>query len=325
LAQAAEPTPEHLERAQADFRAAMSAWSAVELFQFGPLSSRAESEGKDIVYGQGLREFVYSWPRFTRCRIEEQILTRKYQTQGFPNVPIAGRGLFGIEYLLFYPGADTACSATSSTAADWAALDPAELTARKHQYLAALATDVVTTTRGLLDLWNPGNGNFRDTFVNAVGYADEQQALTILAWSLVYLEREVKDWKLGVPLGVTLTHPVTSPEAPYALVGTDNIRQNLRGFRALFQGCGESGEGLGFDDWLSEAGHAALGEDIVRALDAAEAFTSTFPALNAAAPEELENLYLTIKAITDPLKSDLFGTGSPLNLELPDGVAGDTD
>jgi uncharacterized protein len=322
---AAEPTPERLETARSDWRDAMAAWSAIELFQFGPLASRATSEGKDFVHGQGLREFVYSWPRFTRCRVEEQVASEKYATQGFANVPITSRGLFGLEYLLFYPGSDSACAATSSTATTFASLDGAELTARKHRYMTAITGDVLATTRTLLSLWSPSGGNFRETFVNATGYADEQQALTILAWSLVYLEREVKDWKLGVPLGVTASHPVASPEAPFAQAGTANILGNLRGFRALFQGCGAGGEGLGFDDWLSEAGHVELGQDIVRALDAAELFTSTFPPLDAAAPSDLENFYSTIKVLTDYLKSDLFGAGSPLNLDLPDGVAGDTD
>jgi predicted lipoprotein len=324
-AHVAAPSPDTLEAARSLWHQAMAAWSAVELFQFGPLASRAESEGKDIVHGQGLREFIYSWPRFTRCRVEEQVASEKYATQGFPNVPIASRGLYAIEYLLFYEGSDTACAAGSSTVNTWATLDASALTAHKQRYLTALSSDVLATTRQLLELWSPAGGNFRETFVNAAGYEDEQQALTILAWSLIYMEREVKDWKLGVPLGVTLSHPVNGPEAPFAHDATSNIRHNLRGFRALFQGCGPAGEGLGFDDWLAEAGHAALGQDIVNAIDAAEAFASTFPPLDQATPEELEAFYRTIKVLSDFLKSDLFGSGSPLNLKLPMGVAGDTD
>jgi uncharacterized protein len=324
-AHVAAPTPETLEGARASWRQAMAAWSAVELFQFGPLASAAESEGKDSVHGRGLREFIYSWPRFTRCRVEEQVASEKYASQGFANVPIASRGLYALEYLLFYEGSDTACASGSSAANTWTTLDATALTEHKHRYLAALSGDVRTTMRELIELWSPTGGNFRETFINAGGYDDEQQALTILAWSLVYIEREVKDWKLGVPLGVTLSHPVNGPEAPFSHDSTANIRNNLRGFRALFQGCGAAGEGLGFDDWLAEAGHAELGVDIIHALDAAEAFASTFPPLELATSEELETFYRTIKVLSDYLKSDLFGSGSPLNLKLPMGVAGDTD
>jgi predicted lipoprotein len=324
-AHVAAPTPETLELARTSWRQAMAAWSAVELFQFGPLASAAESEGKDSVHGLGLREFIYSWPRFTRCRVEEQVASEKYATQGFANVPIASRGLYALEYLLFYEGSDTACASGSSTVNTWATLDSTTLTEHKHRYLTALTGDVLATTRQLIELWSPSGGNFRETFVNAGGYDDEQHALTILAWSLVYIEREVKDWKLGVPLGVTISHPVNGPEAPFSHDSTANIRGNLRGFRALFQGCGAAGEGLGFDDWLAEAGHAELGADIIHAIDAAEAFASTFPPLELATSEELETFYRTIKVLSDYLKSDLFGSGSPLNLKLPMGVAGDTD
>jgi uncharacterized protein len=318
------PTPATLANARARWEEAMAAWSAVELFQFGPLASRAESEGKDQVHGQGLRELIYSWPRFTRCRVEEQIASERYKT-GFANVPIASRGLFALEYLLFYEGSDTECAANSAAATTWAGLDSAALIERKHRYLTAVSADVLGSSRQLLELWSPSGGNFIQTFVNATGYMNEQQALTILAWSLVYMEREVKDWKLGVPLGITLMHPVNGPEAPFARTGTTNILQNLRGFRALFQGCGPSGEGLGFDDWLAEADHAQLGQDMIRAIDAAEAFASTFPPLDTATPDQLDSFYRTIKVLTDHLKSEFFGDGSPLNLDLPGGVIGDTD
>ena len=103
------------------------------------------------------------------------------------------------------------------------------------------------------------------------------------------------------------------------------MRENLRGFRSLFQGCGEDGEGLGFDDWLVEAGHEELANRIITALGVAEDAVAATPPLEQATPAELETLYRAVKALTDPLKSELFGAGSPLNLKLPDGVASDTD
>jgi hypothetical protein len=61
------------------------------------------------------------------------------------------------------------------------------------------------------------------------------------------------------------------------------------------------------------------------ALSGAEAAAESFPPLDAATGPELQGLYAAVKGLTDLLKSDLFGAGSPLNLELPDGVASDTD
>jgi len=302
----------------------MSTWSTVELFQFGPLASSADSAGRDGVYGEGIRDLVYSWPLNTRCRIEEQLASQAYEN-GFGGVLVSSRGLTALEYLLFFAGRDTACNPGTATANVFASLGATELEDRKLAYLGAVSSDVLANARRVVERWDPAGGNFGQTFVTAQGYEDEQQALTILAWSLLYVEREVKDWKLGIPAGFTLNQPVNGPEAAFSRVATDAIVQNLHGFRRLFQGCGPLGEGLGFDDWLGAAGHDDLATDILHALDAAEAAASTFPELDSATTAELESFYFTMKALTNLLKSDLFGAGSPLNLKLPMTVQGDTD
>jgi predicted lipoprotein len=324
-AHAEAPNEQSLLAAQDAWRAAMARFQNAELFQFGPLASRAESAGRDIYQGQAIRDQIYAWPVTARCRVEEQVASEKYKTQGFDNVFISARGLYALEYLLFYPGSDTACAASTPTGQAYAELGASELEAHKLDYAVAVASDVQARTAGLIQTWKPEVGNFRQTFVSASGYPSDQEALNILAWALVYLEREVKDWKLGIPAGYTLTHPVTEPETPYAHAGSDNLRENLRGFQSLFQGCGEHGEGLGFDDWLIEAGHPELAAEMLTALGNARAAAEAFPRLDTATPQEVEAMYRALKALTDPLKTDLFGAGSPLNLKLPAGVASDTD
>jgi predicted lipoprotein len=323
-AHAAERSKASLAEAQAAWRQAMAVWSNVELFQFGPLGTKVESQGKDPVHGQGIRDLIYSWPVVARCRVEEQVIGRGYE-QSWTPVPISARGLFGIEYLLFYPGADTGCNANSTTAKTWDTLSEDELTDAKLDYAVALADDVLARIQTLRELWSPEGGNFRQTFIDAAGYETEQQALNVLAWSLIYAEREVKDWKVGIPAGYTMTAPVTLPETPFAHFGAESLRQNLEGFRALFQGCGPNGEGLGFDDWLSDAGAPDLAADMVQALDNARDAAAKFPGFEQATPADLEALYQAVKALTNLLKSDFFGTGSVLNLKLPEGVASDTD
>jgi predicted lipoprotein len=321
----AEPDASGLLAAQRAFRNAMQVWSKLELFQFGPLSSRSESAGKDAYQGQGIRDLIYSWPAVARCRVEEQLATQNFTSQGVGNALVSARGLFGIEYSLFYSATDTACLPASSAATAWASLSEAELGQRKRDYALAVAEDVLEQARVLGTAWSPEGGDFRSVFVSASGYPSEQEALNVLGFALIYVEREVKDWKLGIPAGYTLTHPVTLAETPFALHGTENIRANLIGFRSLFEGCGPAGEGLGFDDWLNEAGHADLAHDLLVALHAAQVVADASPPLNEATPAEIETLYAAIKALTNLLKADLFGAGSPLGLKLPAGVEGDTD
>jgi predicted lipoprotein len=321
-AYANDPSPAALSGARAAWRTAMDVWSEAELFQFGPAASAAESAGKDTFQGKGFRDRIYAWPTTARCRVEEMVVEKRTRFEG---VLISGRGLFAIEYGLFYAGTDTACADGSETARAWAELGEDEVRSRKAAYTAAVAKDVRTQAEALYDAWSPDAGNFKDMFVRAAGYPDEQAALNALGWALVYVEKEVKDWKLGIPAGYTLTSPVSGPETPFARIGSENIRANLRGFRALFQGCGSAGEGVGFDDWLQAAGHPELSEQLLEALGGAERTMASFGPLHDASAPQLEAAYQSVRTLTDLLKGDLFGAGSPLNLKLPSSVEGDTD
>jgi predicted lipoprotein len=311
-----------LQIARSAWRDAMDQWSESELFQFGPAASVAQSAGKDMYQGKGLRDRIYSWPTTAQCRIEEQILA---QPRSLDGVLISGRGLYALEYSLFHSGGDSACAASTETGKAWAALAGGERDARTASYAKTIAADVRAQSEALVDAWSPAGGNFKQTFVSATGYPDEQTALTVMGWALIYVEKEVKDWKLGIPAGYTLTSPVSGPETPFAKVATQNIQANLRGFRALFQGCGEHGDGLGFDDWLREAGHGELADQLLEALNGAEKAIDQLGPLHEASKEKLESTYQALRKLTDLLKSDLFGAGSPLNLKLPASVEGDTD
>lgn len=315
-----------LDEARLAFARAMDLWSEIELFQFGPLASSAEAAGKDGKQGKGIRELIYAWPTTVRLRVEEQVVNRNYLTSWDSDVVLtSARGLFAIDYLLSYDGTDTQCQPTSVCGKNWAKHDDAGIAALKRDYAAGVGQDILLRIGELTKLWAPEGGNFRPLFVDATGYDDENQAMTTLAWALLYVEREVKDWKLGTPAGYTLNSPATLPEAPYSRRATDNIVHNLRGFGALYQGCGPGGEGLGFDDWLSEAGHAELAQDISQAWREAQSAADAFPVFDTATPGELEALYRAVKRLTDMLKNDLFGSGSPLGLTLPKGIEGDTD
>lgn len=323
-AYAADPGDESLGAARSAWTLAMLVWSRVELFQFGPLASADVSEGKDTYQGRGLRDRIYSWPSVSACRVEDQVVGGAYM-QNFNPVFPSGRGLFALEFLLFAPDAQSACPDGSATQQARAALAEDELARRKAAYAVAVATDIERTAQLLGDAWSPSGGNFQQTFVSASGYPSEQEALNVLAWSLIYVEREVKDWKLGIPAGQTMTARVQTPETPYAQLGTQTMRANLQGFRALMLGCGADGEGLGFDDWLQAAGHAELAQDVASAWQAAQSALAELPPLQSASTQELLAAHGVLRELTNLLKGDLFGAGSPLNLKTPASVEGDTD
>ena len=321
-AYASDRGEQQLKAARSAWLQAMSLWSRAELFQFGPAASSAQSAGKDTYQGKGLRDRIYAWPSAARCRVEEEIVDG---TSNVDNVLISGRGLFALEYVLFYEGSDTACAASGQVASEWNGLGADALAERKANYAAAVAADVRKQADALMDVWSPDGGDFKQVFVSASGYPNEQEAMNVLGWALVYIEKEVKDWKLGIPAGVTQTSPVSGPEAPFAHVATQNIQQNLRGFRALFQGCGSDGAGIGFDDWLISAGHEDLAKEMIEAYEAAQSTLDKLSPLHENKAADIEAAYSSLRTLTTLMKSDLFGAGSPLNLKLPASVEGDTD
>jgi predicted lipoprotein len=311
------PDPTTLAAARDAWRVAMYRWSVVEVFQFGPLASVAQ----DPYHGKNLRNFFYAWPGAARCRVEEQIAGATFVTS-LAQVPFSGRGLFALEYLLFYEGSDTVCL-SNATREDWNALSSNDVAARKRAFALALARDVKDRISQLRRAWD-SSGNFKQTLVDFVGYGSAQEALNVVAWALLYAEREVKDYKIG-PFAGFRAGPAAEPESPFAGMATEMIQANLRGFRSLFQGCGADGVGLGFDDWLVEANHAALAEDIRLAWAGAQAAADAFPAFVTTDLAQRRALYDAVKVLSDLLKGELFGSGSPVNLKLPAALEGDTD
>lgn len=318
------PSEENLTTLRAAVLDSMLHWSVLELFQFGPTASAM----KDPEAGRGLRDMIYSWPNVSRCRVEEQLFGKAYQTQGFDDlidVPINARGLFAIEYLSFYEGADNGCTPFSITNAGdaWANTPADDLLQLKHDYLKAASFDVAGRATSLRDLWSEEGGNFKGKLADASAYSGLQTALNLVAHGMLYVEIEVKDYKVGSPAGLYANAPLERPELSFGRGGTLLLEKNLEGFRDLFVGCG--GQGLGFDDWLTSANHDDLAADIVAALGDALEFVADFPDLSVATPAELAELHAVIKRLTDLLKTDLFGPASPIGLTLPTSVEGDTD
>lgn len=326
---AAAPTVEGATRVRAAWLAAADLWQEAEPFRLGPAAGAAEPGGRD------LRDQIYAWPVISRCKVEEQIVNGAYAGPGFATSLVNGRGLFALEYLSFYEGADNACSPFSPINAEggWAALTPDELVRRKAAYGAAAAGDVLVRAGELVAAWDPTSGPFRADFLKAgagsTTYPSEQDALNAVNQALFYVEKEVKDYKLGRPLGYYECAATTCPEAVeslYARTSTANVRANLRGFGRLFNGCGEGGAGLGFDDWLSAVGASDLAGRMRGALAGAEAaaLALELPVDQALTsdPTKAAALHASVKALTDLLKTEFI---TVLNLELPKGAEGDND
>lgn len=328
--QVAARTPESVEQVRAAFREAMSAWQTLEVHRIGPAARKSE----DPAAGQDLRDQVYAWPLGGRCNIETQVVSEGYAQPDFSTQLINVRGLGTLEYLLFNDEAGNGCPAYApmNVQGTWAALGTEQLRARKAAYARVVADDVLKHAQALVSAWDAGK--FRDQLAGAGGdgspYSSQQAALNAVSNALFYVEREVKDQKLALPMGLS---PACvsglcpeSLESQYAHLSTSYVLQNLAGFERLFSGCGPQASGVGFDDWLNEVGAADLSNRMKVALrDASRAVAELDPPFEQAIlsePAAALAVYASLKQLTDLLKTEFVST---LQLELPTGSETDND
>jgi predicted lipoprotein len=330
-AAAADPSDEIGNAARAAWFAAMATWEEAEVFQFGPAALVAEPGGR------ALRNLVYSWPLDARCQVDTQTVSKFYEKPAFlgsANASItSGRSLRALEYLLFYGGTDNGCTQYSSinSTGSWNQLGLDEVRSRKRAYAARAALDVLAQSRALVLAWSPDGDDFRAKLVEpGPVYANEQAALNAVGGALFYVDDELKDGKLAIPLGLDMVCPYERcpdlVEARFALSSVDHVARNLRGFRKLFQGCAEGNAGVGFDDWLVAVGAGELSTRMLEALDGVEAAVASLDqpleALIVNDPARVQAFYDALKRLTDPLKTEFV---TVLNLERPAGSIGDND
>lgn len=328
----AENDPAALPAAREAWKKAMAVWERAELSSYGPAGV---SGGNGTPGGRDLRDPIYSWPLFSRCLVDQEIVSQRYATGAFTSGLVSTRSLAALEYLLFYEGADNGCPADNAINAQgtWKAIPKADLDKRRAAYASVVAGDVVVRVGQLVDAWEPGKGAFLDVVANAGKndiYKSPQQAFNAISDALFYIDIPMKTMKVGHPAG--LTPECAAPpclervEAPFARVSKDHLRQNLIGFEKTMRGC-QNGEGPGFDDYLVAVGAEAtakkMGDAIVAARAALDALKEpTFEEdLQKNAPG-VKVFFEALRTIINIMKTEV---ASVLDLELPKAVQGDND
>ncbi len=296
---------------------AMDIWQRVELMQLGPaaVSSR--------LGGLGIRDEIYSWPTTSRCRIDQEIVAQEYtDPSAFGAKLVNVRGLDAIEYLLFYDGADNACSMLSPINADgsWAALGPDELASRRGAYAATAAQLVREQADALVESWRPTGGDFVGALSRADGapYPTLGAAVNAISDAMFYLELATKDVKLAGVVG-----PVESPDA---MRSREHVLANVRAFEELFLGGPPGMDGYGFDDLLGTVGEGELAARITRDLVAAIAAIEAIDRpLADALVNDLDAVLAAREAlivVTEDLKGRFM---TALCLQIPAEAAADVD
>lgn len=304
-----------LEPARAAFGAAVDAWQQPDAVLIGPAAA-------DMLT---LRGRIYGWPNSSACEIDRDVASRWADPASYDITTefIGTRSLTAIELLLYPQGTTHNCF---DIPVGWDNLG-ADLPRARCRLAHAIAVDVVAQAQTLASAWT---GGYADELAAS---ANAQEALNHVSDGMFYVDKMVKDMKLGEAAGIALNacDAVQAPcprevELRFSDRATFALRGNLIALRQVFTGKTPTSDGPGFDDWLVFAGHPELATRMTASLDAAIAEAAALPdSFNTALTAQyadVATLHGSVKAFTDDLKSQFL---TVLGLEIPNDVATDND
>lgn len=329
----ADGTP--LAEARTAWRDTMTAMQQAELHRFGPIN-----ENNSALHERLLVPVNSS---FSSCGVDQSVLLGQQSDFDLNSRLSNQKGLTAIEYLLFSENLDHSCPAQIPETTDWNERGLKERQSLRCAHALRLARDVSEAADAVLEGWLPTGANYRATFANP---GNAEDSIVLLSDGLFYVDIDLKDSKLGEPLGLhDSCNGFSCPErveSAFSRSTFDSIRANLVGFQLLFNG----GQGLSFDDLIASEGVPEVSKRINSQLtdsldlldsidtslfDSAAAINSDGVALDcinsAANPETIQTipacaLHGYIKRLTDSMRTDFIAT---VNLDLPERAQSDND
>lgn len=320
-----------LETARHGWRSSMQVWQQIEVMQIGPLLSD----------DRALRNKIYNWPLpgVSRCGVDLDVVA--FENNDINGAPYdikrrtaSRKGLAALEYLLFTPTTDHACSGDIVPQGWDNRPEPSRRQAR-CAFAREVASDIHDNANNLLSLWQGEQGyaaKLKSAGQAGSGFASVHDAVNRLSDALFYLDSITKDVKLAKPLGRVANPCGTSicpesVESPLSAESINNIAQNLTALQALYLGNDAAGnQGVGFDDFLRQEQYAdvaaRMDADIATALALSQAYQVSLAEALENDTAQVTETYSAVKQVTDTLKADFI---ERLALELPKTSAGDND
>jgi len=313
------------------FRSAVDAWERADALLIGPA---AMSNG-------ALRDRIYAWPALAPCDVDRDVVAHWNTPSSYDITTKLGRArsLSAMEYLLYRADPMHTCAIEP---AGWSAL-AADLPRARCRLALTLANDVAAASAELHGAWAQSGGDYAGELARAgqgSSLPSAHEAVNLVSNSFFFVDRIVKDMKLGEAAGIVVGNSCGTMGSPclrevelqYADRATFAIRVNLVTLREAVTGTRMASSGLaatdgpGFDDFLTAVGHPELGESMTSDLDAAIAKANALPdsflgalANNYAA---VVDVHTAVKQFTNDLKTQFL---TVLALDIPDDVASDND
>ena len=234
-----------LASAQTEWSSVMAAIQLTEPHAVGPAGANDDT----------LRNRVLSANvNLNTCGLDQSVTQQSDADFALSNRSSNQRGFGAIEYLLYNTTLTHSCAPQITATSAWNDLST---TARKTQrctYAQSLATDVADAATTIANEWSATGGKSQLCCRRFCWHL--LQALTDVV--IVHMDKEAKDRKIGIPTGVKAECSSYSCadliESPYSETSLTNIRNNLIGFREVFNG----GDGVGFDDLITDADFADI-------------------------------------------------------------------
>jgi uncharacterized protein len=310
--------------ARAVWADAVDTWQLLDAVLVGPAAMDNKAQ----------RDRVYGWPLLSACGLDRDTASRWADPASYniatklSNV----RSLAGIEYLLYTTATMHGCT---TTPVGWDALG-ADLPRARCRLAQAIAEDVHAAAVALHTAWRPDGGDYVGVLAragNGSSIKSAQEGANQISDGMFFVDRFVKDMKLGEPAGIatnvcgTVQQPcLREVELPYGDRATFAIRANLVALKRVFTGTTPTADGPGYDDFLRALGATELADQMTAKLTDAIAKANAIPdSFITALSSDYPSIVAThgaVKLVTDDLKSQFL---TVLSLEIPDDVAADND
>lgn len=316
------------------FAGAIEAWQRADELLIGPAAMESRA----------LRDRIYAWPALAPCDLDKDVITYWNTPASYDLSTKTGRArsLGAVEYLTFRDDPMHNCALEP---AGWTAL-AADLPRARCRLAHVIATDVAVAATELHTAWKPtseGGGNYADELARAgqgSSLPSAHEAVNMVSNAFFYVDRVVKDMKLGEAAGIVATNAcgvMNTPclrevELQYSDRASFAIRANLRALSEALTGDRPlrdehlPSQGPGFDDFLVAVGHAELATSMLDDLAAAnmkvDQLPDSFLTALSSNYQAVVDAHAAVKMFTNDLKTQFL---TVLSLDIPDDVASDND
>lgn len=284
-----ERNEENLEKLRDAWLSAYIAYQHCGYFNFGPADN--------LVFNPAVNSFPIS-----KITIDDNISSGSYDLSAVSSN--TAKGFAALDYVLYGLNPDPVYVVEQFDSDDEAS--------SRRQYLLDLVEDLRSRCDAVFERWSPAGDNYLGTFVSLTGNDVGSATGMLLNGAIQYFERDVRDGKIGIPLGIrSLNVPIPGNcEALYAQHSIILATESTKALQKLYLGKGIS-EGIGFDDYLTSLNARRNGDPladviadqidlaITRTAAIPEPYSETVeqnPGPATAAYQELQKLVVLLKA-----------------------------